>query len=106
MGLGLGLFLFIYYFLADRRIRKVLTGVLARVLALMLVLYLTRQTTILRVHHINYIHLPSLHDHDMEFPLIISLTAAGLTQSVRLLTAEREVVGSIPGAGPILRVLK
>ena len=34
-------------------------------------------------------------------------TAAGLAQSVeRFLTAEREVAGSIPGAGPILRVLK
>ena len=31
---------------------------------------------------------------------------AGLAQSVELLTAEQEVVGSIPGAGPILRVLK
>ena len=35
-----------------------------------------------------------------------NLTAAGLAQSVERLTAEREVVGSIPGAGPILRVLK
>ena len=34
------------------------------------------------------------------------LTAAGLAQSVERLTAEREVAGSIPGAGPILRVLK
>ena len=33
-------------------------------------------------------------------------TAAGLAQSVQRLTAEREVAGSIPGAGPILRVLK
>ena len=33
-------------------------------------------------------------------------TAAGLAQSVERLTAEREVVGSIPGVGPILRVLK
>ena len=33
------------------------------------------------------------------------LTAAGLAQSVERLTAEREVAGSIPGAGPILRVL-
>ena len=31
---------------------------------------------------------------------------AGLAQSVERLTAEQEVVGSIPGAGPILRVLK
>ena len=29
----------------------------------------------------------------------------GLAQSVERLTAEREVAGSIPGAGPILRVL-
>ena len=35
-----------------------------------------------------------------------SETAAGLAQSVERLTAEREVAGSIPGAGPILRVLK
>ena len=34
------------------------------------------------------------------------LTAAGLGQSVERLIAEREVAGSIPGAGPILRVLK
>ena len=36
----------------------------------------------------------------------LALTAAGLAQSVERLTAEREVAGSIPGAGPILRVLK
>ena len=29
-----------------------------------------------------------------------------LAQSVERLAAEREVAGSIPGAGPILRVLK
>ena len=34
------------------------------------------------------------------------MTAAGLAQSVERLTAEREVAGSIPGAGPILWVLK
>ena len=34
------------------------------------------------------------------------LTAAGLAQSVERLTTEREVAGSIPGVGPILRVLK
>ena len=33
-------------------------------------------------------------------------TVAGLAQSVERLTAEREVAGSIPGAGPLLRVLK
>ena len=30
----------------------------------------------------------------------------GIGQSVERLTAEREVAGSIPGAGPLLRVLK
>ena len=34
------------------------------------------------------------------------LTAAVLAQSVERVTAEREVAGSIPGTGPILRVLK
>ena len=34
------------------------------------------------------------------------LTATTLAQSVEGFTAEREVVGSIPGVGPILRVLK
>ena len=34
------------------------------------------------------------------------VTAAGLAQSVERLTAEREVACSIPGVGPILRVLK
>ena len=33
-------------------------------------------------------------------------TTAGLAQSVERLTAERAVAGSIPGAGPTLRVLK
>ena len=33
-------------------------------------------------------------------------TVAGLAQSVERLTAEREVAGSIPGAGPLLKVLK
>ena len=33
-------------------------------------------------------------------------SVAGLAQSVERLTAEREVAGSIPGAGPLLRVLK
>ena len=37
---------------------------------------------------------------------VLVLTAVGLAQSLEGLTAEREVVGSIPGAGPILRVLK
>ena len=35
-----------------------------------------------------------------------TLTVAGLAQSVEHLTAEREVAGSIPGARPLLRVLK
>ena len=34
------------------------------------------------------------------------LTAAGLAQSVERLTAEREVAGSIPGVGTMVRVLK
>ena len=37
---------------------------------------------------------------------LIIVTAAGLSQSVERLIAEREVAGSIPGTGPILRVLK
>ena len=36
----------------------------------------------------------------------VHLIATGLAQSVERLTAEREVAGSIPGTGPILRVLK
>jgi len=36
----------------------------------------------------------------------ICITAVGLAQQGERLTAEREVVGSIPGAGPLLRVLK
>ena len=36
----------------------------------------------------------------------IILIAAGLAQSVGRLTAEGKVTGSIPGVGPILRVLK
>ena len=38
--------------------------------------------------------------------LTFPITAARLTQLVERLTAEREVMGSIPRAGPILRVLK
>ena len=34
------------------------------------------------------------------------MTVAGLAQSLERLTAEREVAGSNPGAGPLLRVLK
>ena len=37
---------------------------------------------------------------------LIIVTAAGLSQSVERLTAEREVAGSIPGTGTIHRVLK
>ena len=40
------------------------------------------------------------------FLTLHQVTAAGLAQSVERLTAEREVTGSIPGAGPILRVFK
>ena len=36
----------------------------------------------------------------------IILIAAGLAQSVEHLTVEGKVAGSIPGVGPILRVLK
>ena len=36
----------------------------------------------------------------------IILITAGLAQSVERLTAEGKVAGSIPGVGPILRVLK
>ena len=37
---------------------------------------------------------------------LCALTVAGLAQSVQRLTTEREVAGSISGAGPFLRVLK
>ena len=37
---------------------------------------------------------------------LIIVTAAGLSQSVERLTAEREVARSIPGIGTILRVSK
>ena len=40
------------------------------------------------------------------YSICVTNTVAGPAQSVKCLTAEREVVGSIPGAGPILRVLK
>ena len=43
----------------------------------------------------------------MNVPCIVFiLDRAGLAQLVERLTAEREVVVSIPGTGPILRVLK
>lgn len=35
-----------------------------------------------------------------------TLTATGLTLSIECLIEEREVAGSIPGVGPILKVLK
>ena len=38
--------------------------------------------------------------------LYIVPTVAGLAQSVEHLTAEWKVMGSIPGAGPVLKVLK
>ena len=37
---------------------------------------------------------------------LCALTVTGLAQSVQRLTTEREVAGSISGAGPLLRVLK
>ena len=37
---------------------------------------------------------------------LCALTVAGLAQSVQRLTTEREVAGSISGAGPFLRILK
>ena len=37
---------------------------------------------------------------------LCALTVAGLAQSVQRLTTEREVAGSVSGAGPLLRVLK
>ena len=40
------------------------------------------------------------------YKVFAQVTAAALAQSVERLTAEREVAGSIPGTGPILRVLK
>ena len=42
----------------------------------------------------------------MIFLQIFTATAAGLAQSAERSTAERKVAGSIPEAGPILRVLK
>ena len=42
----------------------------------------------------------------VKFVICYKLTAAVLAQSVERVTAEREVEGSIPGVGPILRVLK
>ena len=47
-------------------------------------------------------HLENIHFQ----PWNIHLTVAGLAQSVERLTAEREVAGSIPWAGPLLGVLK
>ena len=40
------------------------------------------------------------------YKVFAQVTTAALAQSVERLTAEREVAGSIPGTGPILRVLK
>ena len=40
------------------------------------------------------------------YKVFAQVTAATLAQSVERLTAEREVAGSIPRTGPILRVLK
>lgn len=38
--------------------------------------------------------------------LFLNPTAVGLAQLLEQLTAEREVTGSIPGAGPIITSLK
>jgi len=46
------------------------------------------------------------HNITSNMRLFHPFTTAVLAQSVERLTAERAVVGSIPGAGPILRVLK
>ena len=50
-------------------------------------------------------HLPSSRKL-AQMQYMHSTHAAGLAQSVECLTAEREVAGSILGAGPLLRVLK
>lgn len=42
----------------------------------------------------------------MNIILFLNTTAAGLAQPLEHLTAEWEVTGSIPGAGPIIRALK
>ena len=51
---------------------------------------------------------PSSHAWSISHKYVLDkmLAAAGLAQSVERLTAAREVAGSIPGIGPILRVLK
>ena len=50
----------------------------------------------------------SKNDPPTKWPAYVDLLRAGLrvAQSAECLTAEREVGGSIPGAGPTLRVLK
>ena len=48
------------------------------------------------------IWVPDVRNWTYDLPLI----APGLAQSVERLTAEREVAGSIPGARPILMVLR
>ena len=56
-----------------------------------------------------FVQLSLLLDPQMKNTLTVAglaLTVAGLAQSVERLTAEREVAGSNPGAGPLLRVLK
>ena len=52
------------------------------------------------------IHDPDQQDILTIYQLLKRFSAAGLAQAVERLTAEREVAGSILGAGPILRVLK
>ena len=46
------------------------------------------------------------HEMSVYSQTLTRLTAEGLAQSVERLTAERELVGLIPGVRPILRVLK
>ena len=50
--------------------------------------------------------LPNMKHYIGRGVIMLCLTASGLAQLVECLTAELEVAGSIPGAGPILRVLK
>ena len=49
---------------------------------------------------------PMMDYYPIRGKLAILLTTAGLAQSVECLTAEQEVMGSIPRARPIIRVLK
>ena len=57
-------------------------------------------------HHLPIGKIASVTAPIVFLSIVFRMTAAGLAQSVERLTVEREVAGSIPGAGPILRVLK